>query len=134
VSDALAMRSAGHAAVPVCAGVAHCLAAAERAVADLGRTAVVAGHALAGCSGPAAGVAGHALVACFRPASAVARHAAGAAPSRPSAVAVEHAAGQAWIALACSVAVRDGLSSRPAAPVVRTQEQSFREAKTELLC
>src|SRR5207302_1587058 len=93
--------------------------------------AAVAGHVLAACSGPAAAaVAGRDLPAGSGLAVAVVAGRAVAAGSGPAAavVAVEHAAVPAWLARACSVAGRDGLSFRPAAPA-RRQERRFRQAE-----
>src|SRR6266567_7367925 len=98
------MHSAGHAAVPVCAGAVRCfgpaVAAVGRAVAVCYRLdAVVAGRALAACYLPVA-AAGRVLAACSAPGVAIAGHAPAAVACGPVAV-VEHAAGQAWIVRAC---------------------------------
>lgn len=50
------------------------------------------------------------------------------------AVVAERAAVRAWLARACSVAVRDDPAFRRAAPVVRKQEQRFREAEKGRRC
>jgi hypothetical protein len=50
------------------------------------------------------------------------------------AVVAERAAVRAWLARACSVAVRDDPAFPRAAPVVRKQEQRFREAEKGRRC
>ncbi|MCU1268789.1 MAG: hypothetical protein JWN74_83 [Acidobacteriaceae bacterium] len=223
VSDAPAMRYARLVPAPGCAVIGRYLAVVERtAVGRSGLALVVAGHAVADCSGPAAVVgpglaaasgpaalaghvlaaasgpaalAGHVLAACSGPAAAAVagrdlaagsglavavvagravaagsdlaaavvaerdlavgsgpavavaeRDLAGgsglaaavvagrdpAAGSGPAvAVAVEHAAVPAWLARACSVAGRDGLSFRPA-PALRRQTLRLREAEEKI--